>query len=274
MATIDLPKTGVRIGYDSVGVGPPIVLLHAFPFSREMWRAQLHALSQSHTVISPDFPGFGETTFVPDITIEMMADIVVDLLDGLALIEPVVLGGCSMGGYVAFAIARRYPERVRKLILIDTKPEADDEIAKANRDKLLASAATLTPAKVIEDMIPKALCDLTRASKPEIVAEVRRIGAAQPMNGILAGVKALRDRPDAVPGLAEIRVPTLVIVGEHDAITPAAGAKLTASRIAGSTFVSLPDAGHLSNLENPEAFHAAVATFLSEISISTIYSTT
>ncbi len=265
MAMIDLPHSGVRIGYDSVGVRSPMVLLHAFPFSREMWRAQLDTFSQSHTVIAPDFPGFGETTFVPDITIDMMADIVIDFLDGLAVIEPVVLGGCSMGGYVAFAIARRYPERVRKLILIDTKPEADDDAAKANRDKLLAGFATLTPAKVIEDMIPKALCELTRALKPEIVAHVRRIGVAQPLNGILAAVKALRDRPDAVPGLAEIRIPTLVIVGEHDAITPAAGAKQTASRIAGSTFVSLPEAGHLSNLENPEAFHAAVAKFLGVI---------
>ena len=262
MATIDLPKTGVRIGYESIGIGSPIVLLHAFPFSREMWRPQLDAFSQSYRVITPDFPGFGETTFVPDITIDGMADIIVDFLDGLAVHEPVALGGCSMGGYVAFAIARRYPERVRKLMLIDTKAEPDDTAMKAIRDKVLAGAATLTPAKVIEDMIPRALCDLTRASKPEIVAEVRRIGAAQSLDGILVGVKALRDHPDAVPGLAAIRVPTLVIVGEHDAITPAAGAKHTASRIAGSTYVSLPDAGHLPNLENPEAFNAAVAKFL------------
>ena len=197
MATIDLPKTGVRIGYESVGIGSPIVLLHAFPFSREMWRPQLDAFSQSHRVITPDFPGFGETTFVTDNTIDGMADIIVDFLDGLAVQEPVTLGGCSMGGYVAFAIARRYPERVRKLMLIDTKAEPDDAAMKANRDKVLAGAATLTPAKVIEDMIPRALCDLTRASKPEIVAEVRRIGSAQSLDGILAGVKALRDHPDA-----------------------------------------------------------------------------
>lgn len=264
MPTCRLPARNLTVAYADRGAGPPLVLLHAFPLSSEMWRPQLDALSDAARVIAPDLPGFGASAPLPGMTIEDVADVVAESLAALGVSEPVVLGGLSMGGYAAFAFARRHPDRLRGLILADTKPEPDDDTAKANRDKLLAGleGGTLTAAGVVEQMLPKLLGDRTRADRPDIVAEVRRIGSAQSAGGVVAAVRALRDRPDSVPGLGNIRVPTLILVGEQDAVTPPAGAQATAARIAGSRLVVIPGAGHLSNLEEAEAFNAAVQEFL------------
>lgn len=250
------------MSYLEAGTGRPLVLLHAFPLSAEMWRPQLESFADRHRVIAPDLPGFAGSEPLQEASIDGYADAVAGLLDALGVTEPVVLGGCSMGGYTAFAFARRHAHRLAGLLLIDTKPEPDDDAAKANRDKLLAAADTLTPAKVVTDMLPKLLGDTTRKERPGVVAEVTRIGSMQPLGGVLAAVKALRDRPDAVPGLAAIRVPTLVLVGEEDAVIPPKVATAAADRIAGAKAVVLPAAGHLPNLETPAAFDAAVRGFL------------
>jgi pimeloyl-ACP methyl ester carboxylesterase len=255
---------GTALAYQEAGTGPAVVLLHAFPMAAEMWRPQLAGLADGYRVLAPDLPGFGGSPARPGTTVDTIADAVAAFLDAVGDRGPVVLGGLSMGGYAAFAFARRFPERLRGLILADTKPEPDDAAARANRDRQLAGLAdgSLTAAGLVEQMLPKLLGDTTRASRPEVVAEVRRIGEGQSTAGLAAAVRALRDRPDAVPGLAAVRVPTLVLAGAEDAVTPPAGARATASRIAGATFVELPAAGHLSNLETPEAFTAAVRRFL------------
>jgi 3-oxoadipate enol-lactonase len=265
MLTIKLPNRNLTVAYEDCGRGPVVVLLHAFPMCREMWRPQLDALADAYRILAPDLPGFGGTPPVAGISIDQMADVVGDFLDAAGIVEPVVLGGLSMGGYVALAFARRHPQRLRGLILADTKPEPDDDTAKANRNAQLSALGDgrLTPAKLVEQMLPKVLGDDTRTSRPDVVAEVQRIAAAQSRDGIAAAVAALRDRPDAVPHLGTIRVPTLIIVGEQDTLTPPDGAKRTADRIPASRLVVIPKAGHLSNLEDPAAFTAAVRDFLS-----------
>lgn len=257
-----LTASGRTVAYDDAGSGPLLVLLHAFPLSREMWRPQIDALSKDFRVVAPDLPGFGGSTgFEDKPAVDRMAIAVADLLEELSIKEPVALAGLSMGGYVALSFARRYPTRLRALILADTKAEPDDTTAKANRDKMIAFALEHSAADVMEQMLPKMVSEETRTQRPEILAEIRRIAAVQPIDGIVNALKALRDRPDSRPGLEKIVVPTLVLVGAEDAVTPPALSQFLAEKTDGTLEV-IPGAGHLSNLERPEVFNDAVRRFL------------
>jgi pimeloyl-ACP methyl ester carboxylesterase len=251
-----------RISFDDVGQGPAVLLLHAFPLSRLMWRPQLDALQGRYRVVTPDLRGFGDSSgFVGPPSVETMADDAFRLLDELK-VDRAVVGGLSMGGYVALAFARRHAGRLRGLILADTRAEPDDEAGRANRDRLIAEASGSTGAAFIETMLPKLVGAATAARRPEVVAEVRHIAAGQVAAGIVGALRALRDRPDARPGLAAIGVPTLVVVGRDDVLTPPAVARELAGRIRGARLEEIDGAGHLSNLEQPERFNAAVRAFL------------
>ena len=231
----------------------PVVLLHAFPLSSAMWQPQVEELSSEYRIITPDLPGFGSNPAIAT-SIELMADDVAGLIH-----EPVVLGGLSMGGYVALAFARKYPAKLRALILADTKAEPDDATGKANRDQLIAFAESHTVRDVIDMLIPKMV------SSPAAAEQVRALAAAQSTAGIANALRALRDRPDSSDMLWTIRVPTLVIVGSEDQLTPLPVARSLAGRIAGAKLEVIPGAGHISNLENPAAFNNALRAFLTSI---------
>lgn len=263
MKTVTLPARGDTIAYDDTGTGPPLVLLHAFPFDREMWAPQRAALADVARVVTPDRPGFGASTAgAAGYTIDGMADGLAEFLDAAGLKGPVVLGGLSMGGYVALAFARRHPGRLRGLILADTKADPDDDATKATRDKQIASVRSGADGPLVNQTLPKLLSERTKRDHPAVVERARAIGARQKPDAVVAALAALRDRPDANPGLAAVRVPTLVIVGEDDAVTPPSAGKAMADGIPGAKLVPIPGAGHLSNLESPEAFNAAVRAFL------------
>jgi pimeloyl-ACP methyl ester carboxylesterase len=170
---------------------------------------------------------------------------------------------------VALAFARKHPDRLAGLILADTKSDPDDAAARQNRDKLIALAKEKGAAAVAEQLIPKQLSEPTQAQRPEVVEEVQRVASRQTAAGVAAGLAALRDRPDATPGLDNIAVPALIVVGEHDAITPPTVAAAMATKVWGSQVVTIPGAGHLSNLENPAAFNAAVSEFLAKLKPAT-----
>ncbi len=255
--------SGRAVTYEDHGAGRPLVLLHAFPLARLMWRPQIEALSKGFRVIAPDLPGFGGTDpFAGPPSIDGMADAVAEFLDALSVTERVALAGLSMGGYVALAFARKYPDRLRALILADTRAEPDDAAGKANRDKMIAFAGEHSAQDVIDQMLPKLLGGETLSGRPAVVADVRRIAGAQSTAGIIAALQALRDRPDAGPSLGKIDVPTLVIVGADDALTPPAMSQRLAGQIAEAGLVTIPGAGHLSNLERPDEFTDAVRQFL------------
>jgi 3-oxoadipate enol-lactonase len=234
----------------------PVVLLHAFPLSSAMWQPQIEALGQQYRIVTPDLRGFGSRAGETGSIAEMADDVA-----GL-IAEPVVLGGLSMGGYVALAFARKYPEKLRALILADTKAEADDATGKANRDKMIAFAETHTARDVIDSVMPK------MAIQPHAIEQIRAIASAQPIAGIVNAVRAMRDRPDSTDLLPAIRVPTLVLVGSADALTPPPLAQALAGRIAGARLEVIPGAGHISNLENPAAFNRAVQSFLASVGCS------
>ncbi len=254
------------VEYDDIGAGPVVVLLHAFPLSRAMWRPQREDLQAVCRVVTPDLRGFGGTGgFAGPPSVDRMADDVAALLDALRVNEPVVVGGLSMGGYVALAFARRFPGRLRGLILADTRAEADTPEGKANRDRTIALARSHSAGEVFEQMLPKMVSEETRSRRPGVIGEARRIAAGQSQVGVIAALQALRDRPDATPSLRAIAVPTLVLVGSDDVLTPPAAAQALAAGIAGSQLAVIQGAGHLSNLEQPGLFNAAVRTFLPRI---------
>jgi 3-oxoadipate enol-lactonase len=263
---IELAHREMIVAYEEMGTGLPVVFLHAFPFDRAMWTPQLAPISAAgYRVLAPDFSEFGESSPGSDaFSIDRAADVIADFLEALK-IKRAVVGGLSMGGYVSMAFARRHPAWLAGLILADTKAEPDDLAARENRDKAISAVRANGPAAFGESMLPKLLSEQTRATKPEVVARAREIATRQTEAAVTAALYALRDRPDATPGLASVVVPTLVIVGEHDAVTPPLAAGKIADAVKGSELQTIPGAGHLSNLENPEAFNKAVIAFLKKL---------
>lgn len=245
------------------GDGPAVVLLHAFPLDRGMWASQVAALSVRYRVHAVDLFGFGGCELpAGGWGVESMADALAGWILAEKIRTPVVVCGLSMGGYVALAFARRHANHVRALILADTRAEPDTEDARAARDRAIEAVRQHGSAAQVEAMLPKVLGATTHAERPGVVSEFRRTGLAQDREAVVAGLIALRDRPDARPGLAAVDVPTLVVVGDEDTLTPPSAAEALAVGIRGAKLVVLPNAGHLSNLEAPDAFNAAVLDFL------------
>jgi pimeloyl-ACP methyl ester carboxylesterase len=239
-----------------------VVWLHAFPVSSAMWIDQLESVPVGWRMIAPDLAGFGGTTdHTGPPSIDDFARDLDQLLDALGL-EKVVLGGLSMGGYAAFAVHRIVPERLRGLILADTKSTADTPAAREGREAMLRVVGRSGSAGVADEMLPKLLGGTTRRVRPSIEARVRAVIEANPAEGLRRAVVRLRDRPDASSQLANIRVPVLVVVGEEDVVTPVDDARAIAAGAPDTRLAILPEAGHLSNIENPASFNAALRPWL------------
>jgi len=246
-----------QLAYESVGSGPVLVLVHAFPFDGRIWRKTAAALASRQRVITPDMRGFGQSDLGSDgFSIADLADDVAALLDALKL-PAATIGGMSMGGYVALAFARRHRDRLKSLVLADTKAAADTPEARQGREAAIALVQTQGVAALLEKQIPRLL---SASASDSLRAEVRALGA-QPPEAVIAAIRALRDRPDRTAELPEIAVPTLVMVGGDDALSPPAEARSMAAAIPKARLVEIPGAAHLSHLENPDAFAAALAKF-------------
>ena len=254
---------GLRLAYGDRGREHERVLLlvHGFPLDRRLWAAQVGALATMTRVITPDLRGHGKSEIVPGpFTMDQHADDLAVLLDRLK-IRRAVVAGLSMGGYVAFAFWRRYPARVQGLILADTRAEPDSASARAGRDAAMDRVQQTGAAAYADEMLPRLLAPDSLADG-KIAGAARKMMAEQPVEGIVGALGGLRDRADSRPTLPTITVPTLVIAGEADAITPPADARAMAAAIPGARLVVIPKAGHLSPLENPRAFNTAVRAFL------------
>lgn len=257
---------GINIGYSDRGSGIPLVFLHAFPLNRTMWAAQEEVLSRAFRVITMDLRGHGESDApLWRFTLEQYADDVAGLLDHLA-IQQAVLTGLSMGGYVGFAFYRKHAGRLRGLVLADTRAQADSEEARTGRFNLAQTAFRKGPEAVAGIMIPKLLGATSLKTRPDLVAQVRRIIEGNEVSGMIVDSIAMADRPDSLPLLPQITCPTVVIVGEEDQPTPPAEARLIADGIPGAKLMVIPGAGHLSNLEQPERFNRIVGEFAAGLS--------
>jgi pimeloyl-ACP methyl ester carboxylesterase len=239
-----------------------LMLIHAFPVNARMWEPQLALAETGWRVIAPQLRGMdGGSTDRPATSMDDHAADVIDLLDALH-IEDAVVGGLSMGGYVAFALLKHAPRYVRGLILADTRPQADTPEGAEGRKRMLALVQEKGPAAIADEMIPKLLGEQTLHEQPAVGESVRSLILASSAEAIGHAIKALMTRPDSTSLLSSIHCPTLVIVGEQDTLTPPALSEQMHKAIAGSEYVVIPRAGHLSNLEQPEAFNAALARFL------------
>lgn len=262
------------IAYEEAGSGSgalpagrqaPLVLIHGFPFSRKMWKPQLEAHFRGRRTVAYDVRGHGESE-VGDgrYTIDLYVDDLAALLDGLK-ISRAVLCGLSMGGYIALRTAERYPDRLAALVLCDTKSQADNDETKAGRATAIREIQRNGMAKFAETFVQSALSDETLAKKPEVVEFAASMIRATAPEGACGALRALASRTDTTASLSKISVPTLVLVGAQDKITPPVGAEALAHAIPGARLELVPSAGHLSNLENPDFFNAELAAFLAAL---------
>lgn len=257
---------GVRLALVDRGFGTPLVLAHGFPMDHAMWNAQIDSLSKSHRVIAVDLRGFGqsEATDYPT-TMEQFADDLTAVLDARRVNEPVVLCGLSMGGYIAFAFWRRYAARLRGLILCDTRAEADSPETVAARRATAQRVLVEGAGVLVEGMAARLFAKATPQNQPELVEELRCMAERCSARGLAAASLGMALRPDSTAILGEIRCPTLVIVGQEDAISPPEEMRGIAGTIPNTQFVEVPGAGHLSPMERPAEVNAAIETFLREL---------
>jgi pimeloyl-ACP methyl ester carboxylesterase len=253
----------MELAYREAGAGRPFVLLHAFPLSATMWLAQREGLADVCRVITPDQRGFGGSPLGTDPpSLDAAADDVAELLDRLDL-DRVVLGGLSMGGYVAMAFLRRHPQRVSALLLADTKASADPDAARANRERIAVAVETDEASTVlVDDVLPSLLGSTTVGSRPMVSGRVRALVEAAPAAAVAWAQRAMAARPDSFETLRGFAGPALVVVGAEDALAPPADAEAMAEALQHGRLVEVPEAGHLTAVETPEAFNAAVAGFL------------
>ncbi len=260
-----LTVNGVNLAVDIKGEGPAILFVHGYPLDRTIWRHQVAGLT-GFKRIAPDLRGMGLSD-APDLGYSMAtyADDLAALLDTLGIDQAAVCG-LSMGGYVAFEFIRRWRSRVRALILIDSRAEADGVDGRRAREAAIAQVREQGAAAIAEAMLPKMLSPETHASRPDLVEEVRSLMVATPVPGIVGALSAMRDRVDSTPLLATLApLPVLIVVGEDDQLTPPSMAHNMAKAVPGGRLEIIPKAGHLPTIERAEETTRILADFLSSL---------
>ncbi len=248
------------------GSGMPIVLVHGFPLDHSMWDAQIDVLGRQWRIIAPDLRGFGRSQVTPGTaSMEQMADDVAAMLDALVIDQPVVFVGLSMGGYVAFQFQRKYRDRLRALVLCDTRSAADTPEAVKARHATVEQLQSGGISAVIEAMMPKLFGPAALDGPSEDVVSMREVMLSCAPEGMAAALRGMAARDDATAALGEIGVPTLVLVGEHDAISPVDEMRAIAQAVPNAEFVVIPASGHMSPVENPTAFNEAITQFLMRV---------
>ena len=260
----------IDLAYSDEGQGPPVVFLHAFPLNRTMWAPQVADLSDRYRVVTIDLRGHGESDApMWRYTLDLFADDVHGLLAHLGLARATFVG-LSMGGYILFALYRKYPALFQALVLADTRATADTPDAKAARFSMAQIAYRRGASAIADLMLPKLLSPAACEHRTDLRDHVRGIITGNHVSGIAGDLMAMEERPDSTPLSRTISVPTLVIAGEEDLASPPEEVEAMADQIPGATFVRIPRAGHLSNMENPGAFNAALLTFLKSVEDSDV----
>jgi pimeloyl-ACP methyl ester carboxylesterase len=256
---------GVKLAFSVSGSGDAVVLLvHGFPLNRSMWEPQLGALRSVCRVIAPDVRGFGASEAGPPgpLTMEQHADDLAALLDVLDVREPVIYCGLSMGGYIGFAMWRRHRQRIRAFVLADTRATPDTPEGRAGRFAMAERAELLgSSAPAVEAMMPRMFSPTLRPGTPQEVL-VRAMMTSTSARAVADGARGMAARPDSLELLETIDVPTLVIVGEHDQLTPPTDSEAMLARLPNARLERIDMAGHMSNLENPDQFNDVLLEFV------------
>ncbi|UQS27348.1 alpha/beta hydrolase [Amycolatopsis thermalba] len=256
----------IDIAFDDKGSGPALVLVHGHPFDRSMWRPQLdHFSERGWRVIVPDLRGYGETTVVPGKTpLTVFARDLETLLDRLDVGE-FVLGGLSMGGQIVMECHRLFPERIRALVLADTSPRAETEAGKRNRTEMAERLLREGLRPYADEVLTKMVAPANVAAMPDLAEHVHRMMRSTSPEGAAAALRGRAERPDYVPTLAGIRVPTLVVVGDQDEYTPVAEAEFLHAHVPGAELAVITGAAHMPNLERTVEFNSVLADFLATL---------
>jgi 3-oxoadipate enol-lactonase len=263
-----LDINGIRIAYSDTGSGSTVVLfVHGFPLNRSMWDPQVgRTRAAGCRVIAPDLRGFGASEGAEGgpLTMDQHADDLAALLSALRITDPVVYVGLSMGGYIAFSMWRRHPKRIRGLVLADTRAAADTPAGLLDRQAMIRRAeAEHSPQVAIEMMRPSLFSPHLRAGSP-VERQVLAMISSNSGAAVANGARGLAARPPSLEVLPRITVPTLVLVGEHDQLTPPTDSEALARAIPGAKLVTIDGAGHMSNMENPEGFNEALLAFIGD----------
>jgi pimeloyl-ACP methyl ester carboxylesterase len=257
---------GIPIGYEDVGSGPAIVLIHGFPHDRSLWASQLGALPVPMRTLACDLRGFGESGGTAT-SVDDYANDIAALMRGLGISNAVV-AGVSMGGYIAFALWRRHRALVRALVLCDTRAGADDEKGRAKRDEQIALVNERGSEVLADQLIAGMVGKSTREQRPEMTERVHAMIERAPVRAVVGALTALRDRPDSTSLLPSISVPTLITVGDEDVLTPPSESRAMHAAIPNSRLEIIHGAGHLANLERPANFNHILGEFLASLAYS------
>lgn len=250
--------------------GRVCILLHAFPLSADQWLPQLERVPPGWRLIAPDVRGFrGIGDVYPAIGLDQ-ASMATHAADVLALmnhldIDKAVVGGLSMGGYIALAVARVAPRRLEGLVLADTRAGADSEDGRAARDASIAKVHADGVGAIADAMLPKLLGAATQQEQPDLALAVRALIERNTPEAVASALAAMKGRPDSMDLLRQLSCPALVVCGEEDVLTPPAESRAMAEVIPSAELVLIPQAGHLANLEAPMVFTAALNSFLSKL---------
>jgi 3-oxoadipate enol-lactonase len=257
-------RQGVSIEYDDIGNGVPLLLIHGFPLDRTLWRTQIAGVSQIYRVIAPDLRGFGKSSETDGgaVTMDQYAADLKSLLDSVN-VKQAVVGGISMGGYVALAFYAQYADRVKGLILANTRAVPDTEEGKQSRLANAKKVGEEGPGFLVESMAPQML---GATAKPEIEIAIRSMMARQRAAGLMSALRGMAIRPDRTALLRFATVPVLIISGTADQLIPPSDSEAMHALIPNSRLVIIPDAGHLSNLDKADAFNHVVREFYKQVS--------
>ena len=261
LRTLDV--SGVHYRVADEGTGPVILFVHGFPLDHTMWSSQIEEFSKTHRVIAPDLRGFGGTDgALYAVSMERYADDLAELLEKLQADRPVTFCGLSMGGYVGWQFAQRHPQWLGRLILCDTRAVADTPEAAANRLKMADIVIKEGPEPVAWAMMPKLFAPITTPAHKQLEDRVRSMVMNTDPRAIAAAHRGMAVRPDVSSMLPGLTVPSLVICGEGDVISPPVEMKAFASALPSARFVLIPDAGHMAPMENPDVVNRAIREFL------------
>ena len=255
---------GINLAFSDEGQGQPIVFLHAFPLNRSMWEPQVKGLKSQFRIITVDLRGHGKSEApMWRYSLDQFAEDTKNLLDHLGIAKAVFVG-LSMGGYILFSLYRKYPSLFDALVLADTRATADTPEAKSTRFSMAQIAYKRGSSTIADLMLPKLLGQTSLSHRQDLVKQLRHMITANQISGIVGDLMAMEERPDSTPLLRKLNIPTLVIVGEEDLASPPTEVQSMAEHIPGAKFIIIPEAGHVSNLEQPELFNQSIQKFLGE----------
>lgn len=261
---IYIKVNNVRVCYNDSGDSEiPILFIHGFPFNKDSWQPQVDFLRERHRVITYDIRGFGKSELGDETSIIQCADDLIGLMDALEIPKAIVCG-LSMGGYILMNAVHRYPDRFEGLILADTQCNADTPEGKEKRYQSIEKINADGTQEYADASLKNLFCKNTFENNSELVSSIRNVITSTPSKSITSTLEALADRPEACPFLSEISCFTLIICGKEDSITPVAKAEFLNSTIKNSSLVIIDNAGHLSNLENPDDFNHAIGKFITK----------